>query len=583
MCPPIDALAPTGYPPLVRTEDATRTKLRFAVRGGWQGNTLGPLPRRLETPIVSASDTHVAVIMAVYDGVEAEHLEEALQSLADQTRRPEEVVVAEDGPLPSALTSVLESFSDPVLPMRRVAIPSRSGSGPARQAALMAATADLIAIADADDISLPTRLERQLAVFMDPEVDVLGTAMEEFDAATGMVLGVRRFPADHDDIVGAMRSTNPVNQPTVMMRRSALEHAGGYRRLPMLEDYDLWARMASTGARLRNLDEVLVRFRGGRIAQRRRRSAEAMRAEWRLQQNLRAYGLIGRARMGVNIVFRTAYRLAPVTLADWSYRRVLLTGPETDSRPDSGRPEYDRYRDMSAERGPLAQLLARQVLETTKPFLSRPPTALDVLDIGSGYGHTAAELARYCRSVTGIEPAEDLHEAALKLAARTGQSNLAFRHESVTEMAETRAYDVVVLDNVYEHLPDQKAALQSIVRALRTGGCLFIVVPNKLWPIEAHYGLPFLALLPLRLANVYLRLSGRGSNYEDASYAPTLWSLRRELRRQPMLEHHFVLPGDRKATIAGSPIHYRVGMALLARFPSLWGVSKAFVVVAVKR
>ncbi len=248
----------------------------------------------------------------------------------------------------------------------------------------------------------------------------------------------------------------------------------------------------------------------------------------------------------------------------------------------SDRPDYDEYRNMSDIRGPLAERFANQVLSTVG-VNPGAEAALTVLDVGSGYGDTAMALADRCAHVTGLEPALELHEAAMKRARDTGRHNMTFVHGGVEDLEASAAYDIVVLDNVYEHLSNQSLALERIARSLKDGGSLYLLVPNKLWPIEAHYGLPGLSWLPLPVANVYLRVTRRGRDYSDAMFAPTYWALRQELRRQGDFDFRFTLPADRTATVAGTPLHYRIGMGLIERFPSLWAISKALLVVAVRR
>ncbi len=245
------------------------------------------------------------------------------------------------------------------------------------------------------------------------------------------------------------------------------------------------------------------------------------------------------------------------------------------------RPEYDRYRDFSTSRAEIADRLANQILATTLPWLTTSEQHLDVLDVGSGYGATAIALSRRCATVTGCEPARALHEAAVERLRQVPHGNVELRHAGVEDIDAVDRFDLVVLDNVYEHLPDHEAALRTLVAALRPGGVLYVLVPNKLWPIEAHYDLPFLSWLPLPIANAYLRLTRKGTSYQDASYAPTYWSLRRELRRSG-LEFEFVLPAVPEAAVAGTPWHYRLGMAVLRRVPALWCISKALLVVARK-
>ena len=225
---------------------------------------------------------------------------------------------------------------------------------------------------------------------------------------------------------------------------------------------------------------------------------------------------------------------------------------------------------------------ARQILATTASRLLRPFSELYVLDVGCGHGATALELARHCRHVVGLEPGRTLYESGLRLLAERPVGNIELRHARIEELDAEDRYDLVVLDNVFEHLPDQEAALTILSRALLPGGVMYILTPNKLWPVEAHYRLPFLGWLPLRWANAYLRLSGRGTDYTDASYAPTYGRIRRLFAAHPELRFSFVLPANLSLSYGGVPFHYRVGVALIRRFPSLWRISKSLLVLAWK-
>ena len=246
-------------------------------------------------------------------------------------------------------------------------------------------------------------------------------------------------------------------------------------------------------------------------------------------------------------------------------------------------PSYDRgQHNMLAERGPLARDFARQILDTTAPFCRKAAPQLDVLDVGCGYGHTAIELARQCARVVGIEPSRPLWEFAASLREEAKLPNVEFCHEGLYDHYRPEAYDLIVLDNVFEHLPDQPRALEILSGCLREGGVLYLLLPNKLWPVEVHYRLPLLSYLPLRLANAYLRLTGRGEDYSDASYAPTYFSLNRMLRARPELSYRYVLPAHLALTHGGKSLHYALGAAMIRRIPWFWAISKAFLIVAVK-
>lgn len=231
----------------------------------------------------------------------------------------------------------------------------------------------------------------------------------------------------------------------------------------------------------------------------------------------------------------------------------------------------------------VAGRLAAQIIDLCSPFIDKPTKDWDVLDCGCGSGGTTIELAKRCRYVKGIDPSRALYDLAVRRAADSGVSNVFFECIGASELRDVDAFDLVVLDNVLEHIRDQMLAFKRLHAALRREGILFVVVPNKLWPIEAHYGLPFLSYLPLPLANLYLRITRRGIDYSDACFAPTYWSLRKLLRRTGFPDFQFVVPSNLGNTRKGAVWYYRVGAWLLRHIPALWIISKGFVVVAKKK
>ena len=188
------------------------------------------------------------------------YFRQAVESILNQTLQDWELVIVED-PSPRSAAEILKDYPDPRI--RHFVNPQRTSLVKQRNRALNEARAELIACQDADDISEPERLEKQVK-FMEsnPEISVLGTWLRVIDEE-GRTLGFRRYPCDHDDIVRAMRIYNSVGHPSVMLRREvALRHGGyQYNRFPAAQDYDLWCRLAKSGVRFANLPEPLVRYR----------------------------------------------------------------------------------------------------------------------------------------------------------------------------------------------------------------------------------------------------------------------------------------------------------------------------------
>lgn len=215
----------------------------------------------------------VSVLMGVWNG--APQVREAVESVLSQTVTDLELIVVDDDSS-DATPAILGSFRDPRLQVVRRA---RGGLTSALNVALRLSRAPLVARLDADDLALPERLERQLAFLSThPEIGLCGTAAREVDAS-GREVTVVRPPADDAGIRRALIRRNPFVHSSIVMRRAAVEQAGGYdEAFPVAQDYDLWMRMSRV-TRMANLPEPLVvrRLRPGRVSE--ARDIERLRAE----------------------------------------------------------------------------------------------------------------------------------------------------------------------------------------------------------------------------------------------------------------------------------------------------------------
>lgn len=134
----------------------------------------------------------------------------------------------------------------------------RIGLGRALAQLTVNAQTELLARIDADDVAQPDRITRQVDYLCNHrKVGVLGTQMHRMDRTDRLTC----HPTKDAEIRWALRFTNPVSHPTVMLRRSAVLEAGNYRDLPPgNEDYDLWVRMALI-VRFATLDQPLLGYR----------------------------------------------------------------------------------------------------------------------------------------------------------------------------------------------------------------------------------------------------------------------------------------------------------------------------------
>ena len=149
--------------------------------------------------------------------------------------------------------------------------------------------------------------------------------MREFGEAspTGGVLRIP--PTDPAVIASEARLRSPFNHPTVVYRRSAVLQAGGYRELPLLEDYWLFTRMIESGSVVANVEEPLVLYRVDAGSYQRRGGLRLLRSELGLQRRLRRDGFTTSGQMARNIAVRGGYRIIPVGVRRSLYRSRFTT------------------------------------------------------------------------------------------------------------------------------------------------------------------------------------------------------------------------------------------------------------------
>jgi len=191
---------------------------------------------------VSKDRPRISVIMSVYNG--QRHVSKAIDSIIAQTFSDWQFLIVDDASTDGTAV-ILKDYAAKDGRIKIITNPENLGLTKSLNIAIGRAEAEFLARQDADDISTPARLEKQLSYMeQHPEVAVVG-CLGEIRNADGIVrkskdrkfsgAGMKRYLAKHNVFIHG----------SVMMRKSCLAKVGFYREFfRYAQDYDLWLRLS---------------------------------------------------------------------------------------------------------------------------------------------------------------------------------------------------------------------------------------------------------------------------------------------------------------------------------------------------
>lgn len=195
------------------------------------------------------------MIMSVYNS--SAFLREAISSILNQSYQNFEFIIVDDGSVDESL-EIIHSFHDPRI--RVVKNTQNKGLAFSLNRAIELARTEYIVRMDADDISLPTRLERQVR-FMEENkhISISGTWIKLIGAKSE----VWKYPLSNKELSCHMIFGSPFAHPSVIIRRKDLldKNLLYDENLRVAQDYDLWMRALRSGGLFANIPEVLLLYR----------------------------------------------------------------------------------------------------------------------------------------------------------------------------------------------------------------------------------------------------------------------------------------------------------------------------------
>ncbi|MEK7497830.1 MAG: glycosyltransferase [Patescibacteria group bacterium] len=153
---------------------------------------------------------------------------------------------------------------------------------------------------------------------------------------------------------------------------------------------------------------------------------------------------------------------------------------------------------------------AKQIYNVLKFHLGET-VSLKCLDVGCSDGTISNYLSGHFKKTVGI----DVDSVALSLASESYQGkNLKFIEMPAEKIAfPSNYFDVVIANQIYEFVKDDNKTVSEIYRVLKKGGVCFFGARNKYALVEAQYNLPFLSFLPKKLADLVVKITGKGESF----------------------------------------------------------------------
>jgi len=154
---------------------------------------------------------------------------------------------------------------------------------------------------------------------------------------------------------------------------------------------------------------------------------------------------------------------------------------------------------------------ARKIIGLIRQHGPAPLECRTCLDLGCASGIITSDIAPLFALTVGLE----YDPLALEDAHRRHSRLFFVRGDAMRIPLADASVEVIICNQVYEHVPDMDRMFAEISRVLSDQGCVLLSGPNWLFPLEPHYKLPFLHWLPRRVANWVLKATRRGDEYYE--------------------------------------------------------------------
>ena len=263
--------------------------------------------------------------MSVYKNEKSEYFLQAIESVINNSVKPNEIILIRDGvvgeELQKAIDLVINNYKELI---SYYPFEENRGLGVVLRFGVENSKNEIIARMDTDDICSLDRFEKQIKLFEDnPELDLVGGNIAEFVNSPEEIVSYRCVPMGNDEIKSYLKKRCPFNHMTVMFKKNSVIKAGNYQHFYLFEDWYLWVRMYLSNAKFINIDDALCFVRISGMSNRRGgyKYYKSFKALLKFMKQNKMIGCF--SYLKASIIRFCGYVLCPSKLREKLYKRYL--------------------------------------------------------------------------------------------------------------------------------------------------------------------------------------------------------------------------------------------------------------------
>lgn len=205
----------------------------------------------MDTPLIS-------IILATYNG--SRFLPEAISSVLDQDYSNLELIVIDDASVDTRVWEIIQDFVSKDSRVRSVRNERNMERSWSKNRWAELAKGEYIAFIDDDDMWDPAKLRRQVKIFDDASVGIVGTFAQYIDEEGKHISHTVHLKTSKQDIHDSILFSNQFIQSSVILRKDIFFRAWGFPSFNLCEDYDCWCRVLQLTS-WANIPESLIKYR----------------------------------------------------------------------------------------------------------------------------------------------------------------------------------------------------------------------------------------------------------------------------------------------------------------------------------